>query len=166
VSVRARLLAASAVGAVVLGALVSVAAWYVARYGPSGDGWSFRGNGAISVYFAIPAVLTTGWTAIAAHAAGRPRVVALGAGSGLVCLFLALCDVAILPAFGMHADQVWTPIVSLAVLVWMIGAPLFAAIPPSGTPKVDGVHVGAAVLWLLGTFAGLVIAGVILPPGS
>ncbi len=163
---RAALFVAAVAGALVLGGLVSLAAWYVARYGPVGDGWSFRGNGAISVYFAIPAVLTTGWTTLAAHGAKRPHALLLGIASGAVCLFLALCDTAILPFFGMRADQVWTPLASLAVLVWMIGAPLFAATSPSGARHVDGAHLTAAALWTIAAIAGIVIVGIALPAGS
>jgi hypothetical protein len=38
---------------VVAGAAVSVLAFYLARYGPSGEGWSFRGNGALAAFTVV-----------------------------------------------------------------------------------------------------------------
>ena len=49
-----RLLVTTAVLALVAGAVISVLAFVVARYGPAGDGWSFRGNGALAVYTRSP----------------------------------------------------------------------------------------------------------------
>jgi hypothetical protein len=164
---RAALLVASAVVALLLGVLISLATFYVARYGPAGDGWSFRGNGAITVYFAIPAVIAGGWTAIAAHQSGRQWLL-LGVGAGLVGLTLALFDAALLPLFGPDGDRFWTPLVSVAVLLWMIAAPLFAAGPKAGRfqPVLGGLHRLAAGIFLAGTLAGVVIGGVLLPAGS
>jgi hypothetical protein len=167
VSGRAVLLTASAVVSLVLGVLISVATFYVARYGPAADSWSFRGNGAITVYFAIPAVIAGGWTAISAHQYGRPWLL-FGVGAGLIGLALALLDAALLPLFGSNGDRFGTPIVSLAVLVWMIAAPLFAALPQSSRSRrvFDSLHRLAAGVFLAGTLAGVVIGGVVLPAGS
>jgi len=55
------------------GAAVSVLAFYLARYGPSGEGWSFRGNGALAAYTVVPAILAAGWSAVIAYYRGRSR---------------------------------------------------------------------------------------------
>ena len=163
---RAPLFALTLVFALALGALVAVATWYVARYGPSGDGWSFRGNGAITVYFAIPAVLAAGWTALAAHATGRPWLL-LGAGALAVGLALVVLDASLLPLFGPRGDRFWTPIVSLAVLVWMVAAPRYALLPRAGhKPRPIGAHIAAGAVFLVGAAAGLIGGSVILPAGS
>src|SRR5215831_6977465 len=55
---------------VVVGALLDLLMFLLARYGPHADSWSFRGNGALAVLALVPAALAAGWTMIVAH--GRP----------------------------------------------------------------------------------------------
>src|SRR3954462_10560997 len=80
----------------ILGAALEVLTFVVARYGPSGgdapgNAWSFKGNGALIVPFALgPAVLAGGWTAILLH--GRRNVAWLTWGL-LVFAFGALVTV-------------------------------------------------------------------------
>ena len=64
------LIATTIIVGFVLGAAISVLAFYVARYGPSGGNWSFKGNGALAVYPAFPAVMAAGWTGLVLHARG------------------------------------------------------------------------------------------------
>src|SRR5438045_9467010 len=95
-----RLLVTTAILAVVAGALISVVAFVVARYGPSGDGWSFRGNGALAVYTLVPVLLAAGWTALILRARSVGSWLALGLGAGIVALFIALFDALLIPFFG------------------------------------------------------------------
>jgi len=150
------------------GAAISLAAFYVARYGPSGGNWSFRGNGAIAVYTAVPGVLTGGWTALALHARGLPWLLR-GLAAGLVGLAIAFVAAAMLPVFGVNGDRFGSPILFIALLAWVVVAPV-AAITVGGQSAIAAgsvtPHVVAAVLWLLAMIAGLVGAGIAAPAGS
>ena len=56
------------------GCLLAVLTSLVARSGPQGDGWSFRGNGALIVPFCLgPAVLAGAWAALALHYERSPQ---------------------------------------------------------------------------------------------
>lgn len=59
----------------------------VARYGPAGDGWSLRGNGAVTVPFGVgAALLEAGWTMIAARFRTIRRRLLLGTAASVVGL--------------------------------------------------------------------------------
>jgi hypothetical protein len=161
-------LAVTIVTGLVLGGAISVLAFYVARYGPSGDGWSFTGNGALAVYTAFPAVMPAGWTALVLHARGRSWLWP-GIGAGLVGLVIVLIGAAILPVLGSTADVIGSPIVLLALLLWAVVAPVAAtrlrvkAIGPAGTAVLHWVAGG---LWLVAALAGLIAVGIVVPAGS
>jgi hypothetical protein len=161
----APLLATAVVLGLVCGAAISLAAFYVARYGPSAGNWSFRGNGAIAVYAAFPAVMAGGWTAIALHARGHEWLVR-GIGAGVVGLLIALLGAGILPVLGAAADRLGSPIAFIALPAWMAAAPIAASRLRGGTRISALPHVVAGVLWLLSTAAGLVGVAVVLPAGS
>jgi hypothetical protein len=152
----------------VLGGAISVAAFYIARYGPSGGDWSFRGNGALAVYTSFPAVMAAGWTALVLHARGRSWLWR-GIGAGLVGLVIAVAGAAILPVLGGVADQVGSPIVLLALLMWAVVAPVAAtrlrvkAVGPAGSVVL---HLVAGGLWLVAALAGLIAVGIVIPAGS
>ena len=151
-----------------LGGAISLAAFYVARYGPSGGNWSFQGNGAIAVYTALPAVLAGGWTALALHARGRQWVLG-GLAAGLVGLAIAFIAAALLPVLGVNADRFGSPISFIALLAWMVAAPVRATmvrIPPGRAAGSVASHVVAAVLWLAAALAGMVAIGIVVPAGS
>ncbi len=90
-----RLLAGTLAVGVAAGAAISVLAFALARYGPAGDSWSFRGNGALAAYTVIPALLAAGWTALVLRYRTRSDWLAIGAGAGLVGLLLAGFDASI-----------------------------------------------------------------------
>jgi len=163
-----RLVGASAVIAFLGGGAISLLAFYVARYGPSGGNWSFRGNGALTVYTAFAPLMTAGWTALALHAQRRTSWLAWGAGSGAIGLALALIGAAILPLFGSSADQAATPVLYIALLLWMLFAPAWAGRrhPKAVSVVGYGRHVAAGAAWLVGAIAGLLIVGTIIPAGS
>jgi hypothetical protein len=162
------LLGATVICALLAGAAISVAAFLVARYGPSGDSWSFKGNGAISVYTAFPAVIAGGWTALVLHARGRPGWLALGVAAGVAGLVMGLIGAAALPLFGIQGDAIVTPIALIALLLWVIVAPALAARrDPRAVPlRGYGSHVAAGAAWLAAAAAGVAIVGSIIPAGS
>jgi len=154
---------------VLAGAAVSVLAFYLARYGPSGEGWSFRGNGALAAYTVVPAILAAGWSAVIAYYRGRSGWLAFGLAAGLIGLVLALADASLLPVFGPGFDQTLGAILLLVLLLWAFAAPAIAAatsVPGRPRPVPMSVALGSAGLWLVGTLAGLIVIGVVLPAGS
>jgi hypothetical protein len=162
------LVATTVIVGLLCGAAISLAAFYVARYGPSGGNWSFQGNGALAVYTALPGVLTGGWTALALHARGRPWVLR-GLAAGLVGLVLAFIAAALLPVLGVMADRIGSPISFIALLAWMVVAPVAAltvGAQPGGATGSVAPHVVAAVVWLAAALAGLAAVGILVPAGS
>ncbi|HET7419175.1 MAG TPA: hypothetical protein VFL27_02210 [Candidatus Dormibacteraeota bacterium] len=150
------------------GALISLAAFLLARYGPTGGDWSFRGNGALAAYALVPALLAAGWTAVALHHRRRPWI-ALASGAGLVGMAVAAVDAALLPFFGPGADQTLGPIVLVALVTWTAVAPALALRLPSGSqgaPTSTAWSAGAAFLWAAGLIGGLLLVGLIFPAGS
>jgi hypothetical protein len=81
-----RTLVTVAVVGLLAGAAISVFAFLLARYGPAGDGWSFKGNGALATYTLIPVVLAGGWTALVLRARAIPNWLSLGIGAGVIGL--------------------------------------------------------------------------------
>ena len=163
-----RLLGTTAVLAVLAGALISVLAFIVARYGPAGDGWSFRGNGALAVYTLVPVVLTAGWTALVLRARSVSSWLSLGLGAGLVSLLIALLDALLLPLFGSDADATLGVVLLIALVAWMVVAPAVATrIPAAGSAFVSvGSAIAAGVVWLVAVPAGLIVVGYLIPAGS
>jgi hypothetical protein len=87
--------------ALLAGVLLDALAWAVARYGPQGEGWSFRGNGALVVPVGLgPAALAGAWAALVSHSRGTTRWLPLGIGAGLVGAALVAVGVAALVLFG------------------------------------------------------------------
>jgi hypothetical protein len=163
-----RLFFATVVAGLLAGAAISLLAFVVSRYGPSGGSWSFRGNGALAVYTLVPALLTAGWTALVAHFRGHGSWLALGIGAGLVGVLLAAIDAALLPIFGTAGDQTVGPVLLLSLLVWMPLAPILATrlTRMASAPQPLPIHVVAAGAWFAALTAGLIGVGVLLPAGS
>ena len=163
-----RTLVTVAVVGLLAGAAISVFAFLVARYGPAGDGWSFKGNGALAVYTLVPVVLGAGWTALVLHARSIPSWLALGAGAGLVGLVIALADALLIPVLGTGADQALGAILLIALVAWMAIAPAMATRVPAGAARVTGVwwQLAADRVWLIAGIAGLGVVGFLIPAGS
>jgi hypothetical protein len=165
---RSRTLVMTAVIGILAGGAVALLAFLVARYGPSGDGWSFRGNGALAIYALVPALLAAGWAAMIARARGRRSWLSLGAAAGAVGVLLALADALLIPVFGTSADATAGAVLLVALVAWIAIAPLLAAFLPardSGTPDVS-TGIAGAVVWVSALFAGLAAMGYIIPAGS
>ena len=164
-----RLLGVTLLIGVAGGAATSILAFLLARYGPTGDGWSFRGNGALVAYTVTPALLAAGWTALVLRYRARGDWLAIGAAAGLVGLLLAGIDAALLPVFGTAADRAVGGVLLVALAAWPIGSPaLGATIFRSGFgPRTSGaVSLVASILWLAAVASGLVVLGIALPAGS
>jgi hypothetical protein len=167
-STRARtLIVTSAVG-ILAGGAVALFAFLLARYGPSSDGWSFRGNGAISAYTLAPVLLAAGWTAVVLRARSSPSWLQVGLGAGAVGLLIALADAALLPLFGTGADAALGTVLLIALVAWIAVAPVLAALIPvaSVSGSAVGTHIAAGALWLVALLAGLFVVGLVIPAGS
>src|SRR2546428_3660057 len=89
-------LSAVAIG-LLAGVLLDVGTFLVARYGPEADGWSFRGNGALSIPFGLgPAILAGFWAGLVFRFRGFGRWLALGLVAALVGTALLLISVVVL----------------------------------------------------------------------
>lgn len=166
---RARLVGAAIAGGLLAGVLLDVLTFLVARYGPQAGSWSFRGNGALVVPLGLgPAVLAAGWTAILLHARGVPGWARIGFMAGMVGMLLVVTSAAavlLLDMVGAFAAQ----LLILATWVWMLVAPLLAAVVPGRTRgpwSHPWTHASGAVVFTLGTMLAFYLTGVILPPGS
>jgi hypothetical protein len=151
----------------VAGASVSVLAYFLAMYGPSGDSWSFRGNGALAALTAIPPILAAGWTALVLRSRSHPAWLALGLGAGAVGLVVAVADAALLPVFGPIGDQAAGGILLIALAAWTVVAPALATRFPSNPQPSHavGLHGLAVAAWLVATFIGLFVVEIVLPAG-
>ena len=152
------------------GFAIGVLAFLVARYGPAGGNWSFRGNGALAVYTLVPAVLAAGWTAVAAQYRRGARWIAWTVAAGVVGLALALLDALLLPVFGPGADQAVGRFLLIALPAWALAAPLLAVAlpvqPSAGARGAAGVAVAEALGVVIALGAGIAVATLALPPGS
>jgi hypothetical protein len=90
-------------------------------------------------------------------------------GAGVVGLVIAFVAAAILPLAGEQADVLGSPIAFIALLVWMVVAPVAATrvrVAASGAGGSVALHAGAWVLWFAAALAGLVAIGIVVPAGS
>jgi hypothetical protein len=167
--------AAGLIGSAVLvglvaGALLDVAAFLVARYGPQADGWSFRGNGALAIPFGLgPALLAGFWAGLVFRYRGFARWALLGLAAALVGTTFLLISVLVLVLFNSAAMDV-SSAMSFFILGWMVVAPALAAVLPARTygqrSEQLPVHVGAGAILTVVFFVAFFVAGLVLAPGS
>lgn len=161
-----RLLTWTLVLALIGGAALDGLTVLVADLGPSADGWSLRGNGALVIPFGLgPAVLGGGWTALALHGGRNPLWAVLGATAGLVGAALALAQVAYLAVFGQPGADVFGAVTLVALAVWVAGVPAVIALRTRGDRDRPIWHLMAAGVLLAGLVAGFAATSVVLPPG-
>ena len=154
----------------VAGVLLDVATFLMARYGPEADGWSFRGNGALSVPFGLgPAILAGAWTALVFRYRGFVRWLLLGLATGLVGTGLLLISVLVLVLFnsdGMGVSNAMT----VFILGWMVVAPSLALFLRAAAEQVRRGqlvgHVMAGVLFAITVGVVFSVSGLVLAPGS
>ena len=164
-----RLLGVALGGGLLAGVALDVLTAVVARSGPQGDGWSFRGNGALVVPFGLgPAVVAGAWSALVLRARGAARWRALGLGGGLVGAAFVVAGVAALLLFG-PAGQRASDWLSLLPLAWMGIAPVLAGVlRVAGRPTARSplAHVAAGVAFPIALVAGFYVAMLVVAPGS
>jgi len=153
------------------GILLDVATFMVARYGPAADGWSFRGNGALVVPFAVgPAILAGAWTALAFRNRGFARWLVFGLAAGVVGVGFVLLSALVLILFGSATAAAWSNALSLLTLGWMVVAPWlarFVRVPADQVRRGQlGGHVMAGVLFAISLVAVFSVSGLVLSPGS
>jgi hypothetical protein len=166
---NARAIGSTVAVALVAGAFVSVFAFLLARYGPAGDSWSFRGNGELAAYTLVPALVAGGWTALVLRHRGRDDWLIWGVGALAVGLVLDVLDAALLPVAGTSVAVALGGPLLIALALWAIVAPVLAWIvvkAGSGRRTAAGASGAAAVLWLIGMVVGLVLVGFVIPAGS
>ena len=162
---------APAIGTVegaVAGMVVAVVAFLLARYGPVGTGWSFRGNGALAAYALIPAFLAGGWTATVLRYRQRPPIGGSVAAAS-IGVALAAVDAALLPVFGASGDRSIGPVVLVLLFMWVLIAPASALLlgrRATATTESAANAATTALLWAAGLVVGLVAVGLVLPAGS
>ena len=166
---NARTIGSTVAVALVAGAFVSAFAFLLARYGPAGDSWSFRGNGALAAYTLVPALVAGGWTALVLRYRGRDDWLKWGFGALALGLVLDVLDAALLPVAGTSVAVALGGPLLIALAVWAVVAPVLAwtvVKAGSGRRTAAGASSAAAVLWLIGMVLGLVLVGLVIPAGS
>jgi hypothetical protein len=163
-------LAAVAVAGLAAGLVLGLMTSLLAAEGPSGDGWSLRGNGALIVPFGLaPALLAAGWAAIVAHFRNLPRWPLLGALAGLVGVGVVVLSLVAIVVGGPSGTAV-SAVATLVVPLWTVTAPLVVSMLPARGSRREGggagVHFLAALALPVGMAAGFYVAQLALPPGS
>jgi hypothetical protein len=163
-------LGAVAIAGLAVGVVLDVSTWLLATRGPSGDGWSLRGNGALVVPLGVaPALLAAGWAAIVAHHRSLPNWAVLGVLAGVVALGLVALSFFAVVAGGPTGSAV-SAVATILVPLWMLAAPLIVSLLPSrGRPPDQrgvGVHVLAAIALTVAIGAGFLLTQRALPPGA
>ena len=124
------------------GVALDILAWWVARYGPSGNSWSFRGNGALIVPIGLgAAVLAGSWTALVLHSRSVSRWRTLGIVAGAVGALLVAVSAAALIVFG-SAGQRLSDSMTTIILLWTVLAPALALLwrQSGGPPRKPLMH--------------------------
>jgi hypothetical protein len=156
---------AAALGGIVTGVVIVLLTNLLSAMGPSGDGWSFRGNGALIVPFGLgPAILVGSWTALILHARGHAQWQRLGVGAGLVEIAIVLLSVLVLLVGGSEPGAVAAVVGELLQLLWMLAAPMIAALirVPAGSPKAGTLwHLLAGIVLPLALVPGFILGGLI-----
>ena len=159
---------AAAIG-LVAGAGLDILTYEMARAGPSGDAWSFRGNGALVVPLGLgPALLAGGWTAVVLSLRGALAWRGLAVLAGSVGALLTAASVLVLVLFGNRAQSL-SDLLTVPTIAWPLLAVALASLvpvrraPPRITPLVAGF---AATAYTIALVAGFAAMGAVLPPGS
>ena len=167
-----RLLSRALGSGLLAGIALDLVTYLVAWYGPQGDSWSFRGNGALIVPVGLgPAVLAGAWTALVLHYRASPRWLLGSVGAGLVGATFVVASIVVIILFGSAGLRL-SDSMTVIIMAWMVVAPVLAAVlPVTGRPHertlwILVVHVIAAVLFPVALAVGLLAAGRVLPPGS
>lgn len=152
-----RIAVVAAAGAV-LGACLQAATALMASAGPVGDGWSFRGNGALVVPIGFgAALLAGGWLALFLYARGAaawaPFAVLITAAAATP----ATASIVVLLVFGSDAQRI-SDLLTVPAVLWPILTLAFVAIAkrrPAPSRRLP-------LVW---TFAAAAVLGIALGVG-
>ena len=154
----------------IAGAIIDLITYWVAAAGPVGEGWSFRGNGALVVPIGIgPAVLAGGWSTLVLMHRRVARPATWGIGAALIGAVPAALSVAALVVLGRSAQAV-SDVLTVPALAWPVLSVVLAALWPVAPTSVRGRRLLATlVLVALCTMAvavGFALAGSVVVPGA
>jgi hypothetical protein len=160
----------STLGGLIAGVALDVLTYWVARAGPVGEGWSFRGNGALVVPLGLgPAVLAGGWTALVLYARGVAGWRRLGIAALLLGALPSVSSVLVLVALGRDAQSL-SDILTLPAFAWPLLALALAAMAPlhrrSTRPITPLAGMVAGLAFTIALLVGFVAAQIALPPGA
>lgn len=165
-----RPLAAVVIMGLLAGVILDLTAYWVALAGPSGDGWSFRGNGALVVPLGLgPAVLGGGWSALVLLQRRAERWIGIGIATALVGAVPVVASVGVLVLLG-RAGQILSDRLTVLMFAWPAVSVILAAVVPVSrsarqAPGRWATAMGAA-LFTLALAAGFAAAAGVLPPGT
>jgi len=154
--------ALAATAGVVLGIGLAAATLVMASAGPMGEGWSFRGNGALVVPIGIGgALLAGGWTGLSLFARGirawLPFAVALACAAATP----AILSIALLAMFGRSA-QAASDLMTVPALAWpmvSLAFAIFADVRPAPSRRLPrGSAVLASIVFSIAVGAGFALA--------
>jgi hypothetical protein len=141
--------ARAAIVGVVFGIGLDAATLLMATAGPTGDTWSFRGNGALVVPIGFgAAVLAGGWMGLFLYARGARAWAPVAASITAAAAVPSLLSIAVLVVFGSAAQEISdlmvVPTVAWPVLSLTSGA--VADLQPAPTRRLPHVSAYLAVL--------------------
>lgn len=153
-----------------LGALLDVLTVLMAAAGPAGDGWSFRGNGALVVPLGLGcALLSSGWAALSLYARGTSVWAPFGVLIGVAAAVPAALSVIVLAVFGRAAqpfsDLMTVPALSGPLLTFA-GVMLADRQGPRSRRLSRACALAAAAIFAGALGAGFFGAELLLAPGA
>ena len=160
----------SALAGLALGVALDISMAWLARSGPAGDGWSFRGNGALVVPIGFgAAVLAAGWLGISLFGRGVRGWLGLAVAIGAGAAAPALLSVLVLVLVGRDA-QSGSDLLTIPAFAWpVLSLALAVALqlrPPAARRLHPVLTLLAGVAFTLALGVGFFGAEVVLPQGS
>ena len=162
-----QILLLSALTGVVSGAVLELLTVLLAAYGPSGPGWSLRGNGALVVPLGLgPSVLAGDWTARVLRSHARPHWLRTSAVVVAIGILLVLLELPVISVTRGELQQALGLATTLPVFALPFVAPAIAWLRVRHEPAHAAAWEsgGAAIytILLVAAFAGLEY---LIPPG-
>ena len=160
---------AAALSGVVLGIGLELGTAWLAASGPTGEAWSFRGNGALVVPLGFgAAVLTGGWVAIGLYARGIPAWAGIAFALGCAAALPASLSILVLVLLGARAQTI-SDLLSVTAFFWPVFALFLATtlqLHPSRSVRLAAApELLAGVLFAAALGAGFFGAAALLARG-
>jgi hypothetical protein len=155
--------AAATLAGAIAGFLIMSLANVLSTSGPAGDGWSFRGNGALIVPFGLgPVVLAAGWTMFVLHGRSHPRWIFLGTLAGLLELAILAIGIAALVVGGSAVGTAVSAFAQPIQVLVMVAIPVVAAVIQTSASvhtRPSWSHYLSALALPIGLLVGFVVGG-------